>query len=107
MKKRPGYGFQHPAGGAPPSAHPATTTKQEADLNTNGTDRHGLSSQQVAWGTVCEHGAPTLEAVGSWPTAGTPEWVALPADDPAKLAALLDAARHWSLRLDSLQEASA
>jgi Protein of unknown function (DUF2742) len=76
-------------------------------LNGSGTARRGVSSTQVAWYEVQTHVAPILEAVGSWPLAGTPEWVALPDDDPAKLAALLDAARHWSLRLDSLQEASA
>jgi hypothetical protein len=36
---------------------------------------------------------------------GTPAWCALPDTDPAKLAALLDAARHWALRVDSCQQA--
>jgi hypothetical protein len=35
--------------------------------------------------------------------AGTPEWCALGDDDPRKLAALLDSARHWALRLETCQ----
>ena len=37
--------------------------------------------------------------------AGTPAWCALADDDPAKLAALLDAAQHWALRVDICQQA--
>jgi hypothetical protein len=37
--------------------------------------------------------------------AGTPEWCALEDSDPRKTAALFDAAQHWALRVDSLQEA--
>ncbi len=64
-----------------------------------------MTSQQVAWWEVHEHVAPVLEAVGSWPTVGTPAWCARPDDDPAKLAALFDAARHWALRLEACQQA--
>lgn len=39
--------------------------------------------------------------------AGTPEWCALSDQDPRKLAALLDAAQHWALRVDTAQEAQA
>jgi hypothetical protein len=59
----------------------------------------------VSWWDVHEHVAPYLAAAGSWPTAGTPAWCALPNGDPAKLAALLDAARHWALRLECCQAA--
>jgi len=38
--------------------------------------------------------------------AGTPEWCALDDNDPVKTAALLDAARHWALRVDTCQEAA-
>jgi hypothetical protein len=48
-----------------------------------------------------------LESVGQWPMLGTPGWCELPDDDPAKLAALLDAARHWALRVDMAQQAAA
>lgn len=62
---------------------------------------------QVAWWEVHSWVQPYLDAAGSWPMAGTPEWVALPDDHPAKLAALLDGARHWALRVDTAQEAMA
>jgi hypothetical protein len=42
---------------------------------------------------------------GVWPAAGTPAWCDLPDDDPAKLAALLDAAQHWALRVETCQQA--
>lgn len=64
-------------------------------------------SRQVSWWSVHEHVSPLLESAGSWPMAGTPEWCALSDDDPRKLAALLDAARHWALRVDTCQEARA
>jgi Protein of unknown function (DUF2742) len=64
-----------------------------------------LSSQQVSWWSVHEHIAPILSSVESWPTAGTPQWCALDDDDPHKLAALLDAAQHWILRVETCQEA--
>jgi hypothetical protein len=56
---------------------------------------------------VHEHVAPVLARVKSWPMAGTPEWCSLPDDDPRKLAALLDAARHWCFRLEINTEAQA
>ena len=37
--------------------------------------------------------------------AGTPAWCALGDDDPAKLAALLDAAQHHALRVENCQQA--
>jgi hypothetical protein len=59
-----------------------------------------VSGPQVDWWCVHEHVASMLARAESWPMAGTPEWCSLPDDDPAKLAALLDAARHWCLRLE-------
>lgn len=64
-----------------------------------------VSSQQVNWWDVHEHVTPTLNQVGSWPMAGTPQWCALDDDDPVKLAALLDAAQHWALRVETNQQA--
>ncbi len=64
-----------------------------------------IASQQVSWWDVHEFVAPTLAAAGSWPAAGTPEWCALDDDDPAKTAALLDAARHHALRVETCQVA--
>jgi hypothetical protein len=67
-------------------------------------DNTAAGSQQVSWWSVHEHVAPVLEQAGSWPAVGTPAWCALPDTDPRKLAALLDAARHWALRLETCQE---
>ena len=64
-----------------------------------------MRSQQVNWWTVHEHVAPLLEAAGSWPTVGTPAWCSLDRADARKTAALLDAARHWALRLETSQTA--
>lgn len=66
-----------------------------------------IQSQQVSWWDVQTFVDPWLAVVGSWPTAGTPAWCALPDGDPAKIAALCDAARHWALRLELNQEARA
>lgn len=38
---------------------------------------------------------------------GSLPWQHLPTDDPVKLAAILDAARHWALRVDTAQDAMA
>ena len=60
---------------------------------------------QVSWWSVHEFVAPQLDRVGSWPMVGTPAWCALAAADPVKLAALLDAAQHWALKVETHQEA--
>jgi hypothetical protein len=68
---------------------------------------YALTSQQVSWWSVHTFVTPLLTSVGTWPMAGTPEWCALPDDDPVKWAALFDAARHHALRLDVNQAALA
>lgn len=80
----------------------ATTTAATADT----AEFTVIGSRQVAWWEVHAHVAPLLARVGSWPTAGTPAWCALDDNDPAKLAALLDAAQHWALRLETCQQAA-
>lgn len=65
------------------------------------------ASQQVSWWTVHEYVQPLLDRAGSWPMAGTPAWCALDDDDPIKLAALLDAAQHHVLRVETAQAALA
>jgi hypothetical protein len=70
-------------------------------------DGAAISAQSVSWWSVHEHVAPLLEAVGAWPMAGTPAWCELADDDPVKLAALLDASRHWALHLEINQQAHA
>jgi hypothetical protein len=91
------------------TAFPTIDPRRE-DRNTDpsgsSSDSAAVSSQQVNWWTVVEFTAPLLETVRSWPTLGTPEWCALPDDHPAKLAALLDAARHWALRVETCQQAA-
>lgn len=64
-----------------------------------------VTSRQVSWWSVHEFVTPLLDRAGSCPVVGTPSWCALDDDDPRKLAALLDAAQHWALRLETGQEA--
>ena len=66
-----------------------------------------IDSRTVDWWAVHQYAEPSLTEVGSWPMLGTLAWQHLPADDPIKLAAVLDAARHWALRIDTAQEAMA
>lgn len=65
-----------------------------------------VESQQVSWWSVHEFVTAAIEHadISTWPTAGTPGWVQLADGDPRKWAALFDAARHWSLRMDTVQE---
>lgn len=86
----------HPSG----RQHPTATTELDCSA-------WRLTSRQVDWWTVHEFVAPALSRAGSWPMAGTPAWCQLADDDPRKLAALLDAARHWALRVDTCQDESA
>ncbi|KAA0085944.1 DUF2742 domain-containing protein [Mycolicibacterium sp. P9-64] len=65
------------------------------------------ASRQVSWWDVHEFVAPMLVAVGPIPPAGTPEWCLLPAGDARKVIALLDAAQHWVLRVETAQAAFA
>ena len=62
-------------------------------------------SQQVNWLTVHEYVIPVLDRVKAWPMAGTPAWCLLDDREPAKMAALYDAAQHWALRVESCQAA--
>lgn len=66
--------------------------------------RQCVSSRQVSWWSVHEHVWPLLAKVGSWPLAGTPAWCVLDDDDPRKWAAMLDAAQHHALRMETAQE---
>jgi hypothetical protein len=62
-----------------------------------------LSSSAVRWWDFNEWAQPLLDAVGEWPTVGTQAWFDLADDDPRKLAALYDGARHWALRVETCQ----
>jgi hypothetical protein len=66
-----------------------------------------ISSRQVSWWSVHEFVSSRLTEVGSWPMLGTPAWCDLDDDDERKTAALLDAAQHWALRLETGQQAMA
>ena len=81
----------------PAAPHYNTDTDKSVTADSSG-------SRQVNWWSVHEHVAPRLTRVGSWPLVGTPAWCALPDDDPAKTAALLDAAQHWALRVETCQQ---
>ena len=70
-------------------------------------NRAALSSQQVAWWEVHEYVTDVLRDVEHWPLIGTPAWCLLDDDDPQKWAALLDAAQHWALRVETCQQATA
>ena len=65
------------------------------------------ASRTVDWYSVCLFVDPILAGVGSWPMAGSVTWQQLDDTDPAKWAALLDGARHHSLRIDTAQAALA
>ncbi|BBU23285.1 phiRv1 phage protein [Mycobacterium xenopi] len=93
-------GTESGAGEGP--GHPTANTKGSAWGR-----RHTVESRQVAWWSVHEFVVPILERVGDWPMAGTPAWIALADDDPRKWCALLDAARHWALRVETCQAALA
>jgi hypothetical protein len=66
-----------------------------------------MGSAAVSWWEVHEWVQPYLDAAGPVPTAGTPQWCGLDDTDPRKLVALLDAAQHWALRMETTQAAMA
>ncbi len=70
-------------------------------------DTRAIASQQASWWSVHEFVSAVLDQVDGWPMVGTPAWCSLAHDDPRKWAALLDAAQHWALRLETCQEARA
>jgi hypothetical protein len=64
-----------------------------------------MGSAAVSWWDVHTFVAPQLETVGHWPMVGTPAWCRLSWNDPEKWAAILDAAQHWALRVETCQQA--
>jgi hypothetical protein len=71
--------------------------------------RYDQHSRQVAWWEVHLYRERMLKPLGveAFPMVGTPAWCALDDTDATKVAAILDAATHWALRLDTCQEAHA
>lgn len=110
------HGTGPPQRGCPDTEAGATDDLSEIGSHSTATGQHPLTaalhrrraavtSQQVSWWSVQEYVAAQLEDAGSWPTAGSPAWFALPDGEQRKLAALLDAAQHWALRVETCQRA--
>ena len=66
-----------------------------------------LASQQASWADVHQFVLPKLQRVGDWPMAGSPAWCLLDDRDPVKWASVLDAAQHWTLRIEYFQTVEA
>jgi Protein of unknown function (DUF2742) len=64
----------------------------------------GVESQQVSFWQVHEFVQRYLDTIGHYPAAGTPAWCELAGGDRRKWAALLDAAQHHALRVETAQE---
>src|SRR6478736_3987189 len=102
---------------------PASTTKPATRILAVGGDNAGAKPASTATPTPGVKGSAAAPSTpyasrpassttrqrgrcwGGWPTVGTPQWCALDDDDPAKLAALFDAAQHWGLRIEACQQA--
>lgn len=86
-----------------------TETAQEPDkLRPSLVQNRRTESSQVNWyDAVYLFVEPWLAAAGSWPMAGTIAWQLLDEADPAKWAAILDAAQLHILRVETAQEARA
>lgn len=90
---------------------PSVTTagaNQEASLDTatNTTtisDDRLTGSQQVSWTDVHWFVTPRIAVAGPYPMVGTPAWCALADTDSRKWVALLSAAEHWALRVETCQ----
>src|SRR6478672_8401152 len=66
-----------------------------------------VESRQVSFWSVHEFVQRYLDTAGHYPAAGTPAWCELGSTDRRKWAALLDAAQHHVLRVETAQEARA
>ena len=64
-------------------------------------------SRTVSWWSVHEYVTEFIGTLTDWPMAGTPEWCDLDDYDPRKLAAVLNAGSHHSLRIETAQESQA
>jgi hypothetical protein len=92
----------------PHKGSPSENRGARKSLGGDYTNLSGLSpvgARAVSWWSVVEFVEPYLQAADSWPMAGSPAWCALGPDDPAKVAALYDAAQHHILRVETAQQA--
>jgi hypothetical protein len=80
--------------GPPDTESPATTESLPDVISV-------ADCSEFDWWPVHLYVAPVLARVKSWPIAGTPEWCALDDDDPAKMAAVFDAAQQRALDVDT------
>lgn len=87
--------------------NPGTVARAPLTTPIDDPDVTPAASQQVSWWSVHTFVAAILNQVNGWPMLGTPAWCALACDDPRKWAALLDGAQHWSLHVETCQEAHA
>jgi len=86
----------------------ATSPHHEATGNADSSDtgRRVGSATTVRWGDFhLEWAQPYLDAAGDWPMAGTQAWFDLPDTDARKWAAVVSAASHHVLRVETAQEA--
>lgn len=99
---------RHDRSRAPEETRPAevVATQPHTQTHPNGNGQRVRASAQVDWWVVHEYVAPLLDQVKAWPLVGSVEWCQLGDDDPVKLAALFDAARHWALRVETCQQAA-
>ena len=67
----------------------------------------GVGARSVSWWSVHEFVQRYLDTAGHYPPAGTPAWCELADGDRRKWAALLDAAQHHVLRVETAQQALA
>lgn len=65
-----------------------------------------IGSRTVDFWPVHEYVTARI-TVDTFPMAGTLAWINLPERHPQKIAAILDAAQHWALRVQLAQEALA
>lgn len=112
-----------PEKGRPDANRRATQTVSTGSPSTTPTNAESTSwpvgSQQVDWwavhlfcrnalGRILQVDSDTAAAlIAAGPIAGTPQWSALPDDDPMELAAVVAYSPHHALRINSAQAAMA
>jgi hypothetical protein len=84
-----------------------TTIQQSREPHLSRSEEVRIESRQVSWWSVHVFVEQRLESAEAWPLLGTPAWCLLDDDDERKFSALLDAAQHWALRIETCQEAAA
>ena len=82
----------------------AALTNDTASRQEDGLTLH-CSARAVSWWNAHLFVARWIEDVGAFPLIGSVEWQQLADDAPRKWAAILDAAQHWALRVETAQQA--